>query len=303
MVRSIVVSCDTYYYMLAGDTDIDDTHAFLSQFGFGKETGIDIEGELPGVLPSREWKRERFSGKNYREEHRKWYLGDSISAGIGQGYNAFTPMQQAQAIAIFANDGVAFQPHVVKSIENVRSGEVLQIAPQPAHKLSVKPEHLAVIKTALAGVPREGTSARAFVDASTPPGVRPEPRSCSRSRKKYTAGRIDDACATSVFIAYAGQSSKIALAVLVGKGASARRRPPLRAVFDYFLLGRQYIAPALPVPVREPDDEATGGKFSRCSPGSGNFVRRVDWLSHVGGAGDRRGLVTLFSASDLASRG
>ena len=99
MYKSIVASCDTYYYMLAADTEIDDTHAFMSQFGFGRKTGIDIDGELAGVLPSRDWKRERFAGKNYRDEHRKWYLGDSISAGIGQGYNAFTPMQQAQAIA------------------------------------------------------------------------------------------------------------------------------------------------------------------------------------------------------------
>src|SRR5438094_4551432 len=82
ITKSIVVSCDTYYYMLAGETDIDDTHAFLSQFGFGRKTGIDVEGELLGVLPSRGWKRERFKDK--------WYLGDSISAGIGQGYNACT---------------------------------------------------------------------------------------------------------------------------------------------------------------------------------------------------------------------
>src|SRR5580704_2089831 len=112
MTKSIVVSCDTYYYMLAGETDIDDTHAFLSQFSFGRKTGIDVEGELLGVLPSRAWKRERFKDK--------WYLGDSISAGIGQGYNAFTPVQQAQAIAIIANDGVALAPHLVKSVENVK---------------------------------------------------------------------------------------------------------------------------------------------------------------------------------------
>ena len=72
------------------------------------------------MLPSREWKRKRFAGKNYRDEHRKWYLGDSISAGIGQGYNAFTPMQLAHAIAIVANDGVAYRPHLVKTIENLQ---------------------------------------------------------------------------------------------------------------------------------------------------------------------------------------
>ena len=69
MYKSIVVSCDTYYYMLANETDIDDTARFMSQLGFGQKTGIDIEGELTGVLPSREWKRQRFAGKNYREEH------------------------------------------------------------------------------------------------------------------------------------------------------------------------------------------------------------------------------------------
>src|SRR5438552_1698533 len=156
MARSIIVSCDTYYYTLAGETDIDDTFAFMSQLGFGRETGIDIEGELPGVLPSRAWKRERFSGKNYREEHRKWYLGDSISAGIGQGYNAFTPAQQALAIAMIANDGVSLRPHAVKSIENVASGESREIAPEAMRSLVGKPEHLAVIKNALVGVPKEG---------------------------------------------------------------------------------------------------------------------------------------------------
>ena len=262
MVRSIVVSCDTYYYMLAGDTDIDDTHAFLTQFGFGKETGIDIEGELPGVLPSREWKRERFSGKNYREEHRKWYLGDSISAGIGQGYNAFTPMQQAQAIAIFANDGVAFQPHVVKSIENIRTGEIRQIAPQLSHTLTAKPEHVAVIKTALAGVPREGTSARAFVDAKYASGGKTGTAQLySLKGEKYTAGRIDERLRDHAwYIAYAPvDHPKIALAVLVengGFGAQAAA-PIARAVFDYFLLGQQPVAPAPPgASPREPDDES-----------------------------------------------
>ncbi|HYR00993.1 MAG TPA: penicillin-binding protein 2, partial [Casimicrobiaceae bacterium] len=122
MYKSIVVSCDTYYYVLASETDIDDTARFMSQLGFGQKTGIDIDGELPGVLPSREWKRTRFAGKEYREEHRKWYLGDSISAGIGQGYNAFTPIQQAHAIATIANDGVAFRPHLVKSVRDIRTG-------------------------------------------------------------------------------------------------------------------------------------------------------------------------------------
>jgi penicillin-binding protein 2 len=261
MPRSIIVSCDTYYYTLAGETDIDDTYAFMSQFGYGKETGIDIEGELPGVLPSRAWKRERFSGKNYREEHRKWYLGDSISAGIGQGYNAFTPVQQAVAISMIANDGVSFQPHVVKSIENVATGETREMAPRAQRSLVVKPEHLAVIKNALTGVPKEGTSAQAFVGAKyVSAGKTGTAQLFSLKESKYVAGRVEERLRDHAwYIAYApADRPRVALAVLVengGFGAQAAA-PVARAVFDYFLLGEQSGLPAPPGSPRDSDDES-----------------------------------------------
>jgi len=253
MFKSIVVSCDTYYYMLAGETDIDDTHAFLSQFGFGRKTGIDVEGELLGVLPSRGWKRERFKDK--------WYLGDSISAGIGQGYNAFTPVQQAQAIAIIANDGVALAPHLVKSIENVKDGTVRQIALQPTRALHVKPEHLAVIKNALVGVPREGTSAQAFVGTKyVSAGKTGTSQVYSLKGEKYSK-QVDERLRDHAwYIAYApADQPRIAIAVLVengGFGAQAAA-PIARAMFDYYLLGQKPRAPAAPgTGPREPEDES-----------------------------------------------
>jgi penicillin-binding protein 2 len=253
MFKSIVASCDTYYYMLAGETDIDDTHAFLSQFSFGRKTGIDIEGELLGVLPSRAWKRERFKDK--------WYLGDSISAGIGQGYNAFTPIQQAQAIAIIANDGVALAPHLVKSVENVKDGSVRQIALQPTQALHVKPEHLAVIKNALVGVPREGTSAQAFVGTKyVSAGKTGTSQVYSLKGEKYSK-QVDERLRDHAwYIAYApADQPRIAIAVLVengGFGAQAAA-PIARAVFDYYLLGQKPRAPAAPGSgPREPDDES-----------------------------------------------
>jgi penicillin-binding protein 2 len=244
MTKSIIVSCDTYYYMLAGDTDIDVTHDFLAQLGFGTRSGIDIEEteEVAGVLPSRDWKRERFSGKNYREEQRKWYLGDSISAGIGQGYNAFTPVQQAEAIATIANDGVGFQPHLVKSVENVKTGALREIAPVVSHTLAVKPEDLAVIKNALVGVAREGTSARAFVGAQyVSAGKTGTAQLFSLKGEKYQPGHIDERLRDHAwYLAYApADHPRIALAVLVengGFGAQAAA-PIARAVFDYYLLG------------------------------------------------------------------
>jgi penicillin-binding protein 2 len=249
MYKSIVVSCDTYYYMLANDTDIDDTARFMSQLGFGERTGIDIEGELPGVLPSRAWKKQRFAGKNYRDEHRKWYLGDSISAGIGQGYNAFTPMQQAHAIATIANDGVAYRPHLAKSIRDLATGEVRAIETEAASALAVKPEHLATVQRALAGVPKEGTSAGAFRGTSyASAGKTGTAQVFSLKGEKYSEHKVDERLRDHAwYIAYAPvDKPRIALAVLVengGFGAQAAA-PVARQVFDYWLTGERKSGPA-----------------------------------------------------------
>ncbi len=260
MYKSIVQSCDTYYYMLANDTDIDDTARFLGKLGFGAKTGIDIEGELTGVLPSRAWKRQRFAGKNYRDEHRKWYLGDSISAGIGQGYNAFTPMQLAHAIAMIANDGVGYTPHLVKSVTNVKTGEVREIAAQPASKLDVKPEQLAVIKHALVGVNKEGTAAAAFKDAKyVSAGKTGTAQVFSLKGEKYSEHKVDERLRDHAwFEAYApADHPKIAVAVLVengGFGASAAA-PIARKVFDRWLLGESEPGAAKDMPDSDDDGD------------------------------------------------
>ena len=261
MYKSIVVSCDTYYYTLANETDIDVTESFMMRLGFGQKTGIDIEGELTGVLPSREWKRQRFAGKNYRDEHRKWYLGDSISAGIGQGYNAFTPIQQAHAIATIANDGVGYMPHLVKSVQSLKTGEVREIANEPASNLSVKPEHLAFIKNALVGVNKEGTSAAAFRGAKYVSGGKTGTAQVfSLKGEKYSEHKVDERLRDHAwFMAYApADKPRIAVAVLVengGFGAQAAA-PIARKVFDYYLLGEGGPDAAPVVQERSGDDES-----------------------------------------------
>jgi penicillin-binding protein 2 len=161
MYKSIVVSCDTYYYQLAADLQIDMISNFMSKFGFGSRTGIDIAGEAEGVLPSRQWKRRRFK----KPEQQKWYAGETISIGIGQGYNAYTPLQLATAISTLANDGVMFRPHLVDYIENIHKRERTYVEPKPLRDLGLKHEQVAVVKNALVGVNREGTGARAFAGA------------------------------------------------------------------------------------------------------------------------------------------
>jgi penicillin-binding protein 2 len=262
MYKSIVVSCDTYYYTLAGETDIDDTARFLSQLGFGRKTGVDIEGELTGVLPSREWKRTRFAGANYRDEHRKWYLGDSISAGIGQGYNAFTPMQQAVAIATVANNGVAFQPHLVKSVVNLKTGEERIIAPQPSHTITAAVENIAFVRNALVGVNKEGTAAAAFKDAKYVSGGKTGTAQVySLKGEKYSA-KVDERLRDHAwYIAYApADTPRIALSVLVengGFGAQAAA-PIARKVMDYVLLGNAEPGPVpAPAPAgKDAEDES-----------------------------------------------
>src|SRR3569832_2432283 len=106
MYRSIVQSCDTYYYMLANDLGVDTMHDFMKPFGFGQKTGIDLDNERSGLLPSTERKRNAYK----RPEQKKWYAGETISLGIGQGYNSFTPLQIAHAVANLANNGVVMKP-------------------------------------------------------------------------------------------------------------------------------------------------------------------------------------------------
>ncbi|MDR2173052.1 MAG: penicillin-binding protein 2 [Burkholderiales bacterium] len=253
MAKSIVQSCDTYYYILASETDIDDTARFMSQFGFGQKTGIDLEGEAIGVLASRAWKRERFSGPRYREEHRRWYLGDSISAGIGQGYNNFTPLQLAYATATLANDGVSYRPHLVKRIIDGSTGQTKDVLPEETRRLDLKPAHLAVIKKAMIDVNREGTASRIFKGAPyTSAGKTGTSQVFSLRGERYIESQVKRHLRDHAwFIAYApAEKPIIAVAVLVENGGFGSRAaaPIARALFDYYLTG------ARPAVTPKPDE-------------------------------------------------
>ncbi len=242
MYKSIVESCDTYYYQLAAETDIDRTADFLKVLGFGNKTGIDIDGEVEGVLPSRAWKEKRFARAS--AEARKWYLGDAISAGIGQGYNAFTPMQLAHAMAALANDGTAYKPRLLKSVTDATSGEKREAQAVVDGQLPLKPANIAFIKGALAGVAKEGTSARAFTNAGyVSAGKTGTAQVFGLKGEKYVESRVAERLRDHAwYIAYApAEAPTIALAILVENGGfgAAAAAPIARAAFDYHLLGKQ----------------------------------------------------------------
>ena len=237
MYKSIVVSCDTYYYVLANDLGIDSIAKFMSQLGFGSRSGIDLTGEAAGTLPSREWKRKRFN--------KEWFAGETVSVSIGQGYNAYTPLQLASATATLANDGVMFRPHVVDYVEDAASKTQTPVEPKPLRNLEWNSEHIAVIKRAMVGVNLAGTSAAVFVGAGYTSGGKTGTSQVIAIKKgeKYVASRVQERFRDhALFIAYApADKPKIALALIVenaGFGAKAAA-PIARQVLDYYLLGKE----------------------------------------------------------------
>ena len=243
MYKSIVQSCDTYYYMLANDMGIDNISKFMAQLGLGQRTGIDIgkdeSGESKGVLPSQEWKKQRFK----KPEQQKWYAGETISIGIGQGYNAYTPIQLAQATATIANNGIMFRPHIVHHIIDTKTGQKRLIEPEPIRDLHLKPQNLEVIRRAMVGVNKEGTGARAFAGASyEAAGKTGTAQVYSLKGSQYKEGGIKKELRDhALFIAFApADNPKIALAVLVENGGfGAQSAAPIaRMVIDYYLLGK-----------------------------------------------------------------
>ena len=239
--------------MLANDLGIDSIAGFMRQFGFGQRTGIDIEGESEGVLPSQEWKRKRFK----RPDQQRWYAGETISIGIGQGYNAYTPIQLAQAMATLANNGVMYRPHIVKFVADTKTGAAIPVEPRPLRTIPLKPGNIEIIKQALVGVNKEGTGSRAFVGAEyVSAGKTGTAQVYSLKGEKYSEGHVKERMRDhALFIAFApAEQPRIALAVLVengGFGAQAAA-PIARQVLDYYLLGKR---PKTPAPADETDAE------------------------------------------------
>ena len=239
MYRSIVQSSNVYYYQLANDMGVDAMHDFMKPLGLGQITGIDLNGEVRGVLPSQEWKRKAYR----RPEQKKWYAGETISLGIGQGYNTFTMLQLAQATATLANGGVQHRPHLgVATLDAVtRESHPLE---QPAPvDLGFKPANVDVVRRAMAGVTQGGTSTRVFAGARyLSAGKTGTAQAVTIGQKdRYNAAKLEERQRDhALYIAFAPvEAPRIALAVIVenaGFGA-AHAAPIARRVFDYWLQG------------------------------------------------------------------
>ncbi len=240
MHKAIVVSSDTYFYSLGPEIGVNALHDFSKQFGFGQITGIDLEGERAGVLPSTDWKRRAYKDR----ERQRWYAGETISVAVGQGYNAFTLLQLAQATSTLANNGLYRRPHLVYAVRDSRSGELAATPSTPDYRIPLKQANLDVIKGAMADVIRAGTARRAFVGAPyQAAGKTGTAQVFSLRGGQYRASALDERLRDhALFMGFAPvDHPRIAVALIVenaGWGASAAA-PVAREVFDYWLALRR----------------------------------------------------------------
>jgi penicillin-binding protein 2 len=239
MHEAIAQSCDVYFYQLALDLGIDRMHDFLDTFGLGRRTRIDLPGEAAGVNPSRSWKR--------KARQLPWFPGETLIAGIGQGFHTTTPLQLAQATAAIASRGMLMQPHLVSRIENV-DGKASQPTVKPRRLLAgLDPEAWQTVIAAMHAVVQgpTGTARRSAEGAryeyagktgtSQLFGIRQN----EEIENEDVEERLRD---HGLFIAFAPlENPVIALAVIVenGSSGSASAAPVARQLLDEYLLRKE----------------------------------------------------------------
>lgn len=239
MRRSIVESSNVYYYALAHEMGIDAIHDFMRPLGFGQRTGIDLIGEARGILPSPAWKRNAFS----RPDQQRWFPGDTISVGIGQGYNNFTILQLASAMATLANDAVQHTPHLGQRTYPVDQPDGENLYHSEGSRLPMDRAHVQAVLSAMEGVTTEGTARRVFARAGYRSGGKTGTAQAVAigQSERYDASRLEEHQRShSLYLAFAPvEAPSVALAVIVENAGfgSVAAAPIARRVFDYLLLG------------------------------------------------------------------
>jgi len=243
--QAIVESCDVYYYQLAVKLGIDAIDQFLSSFGFGAATGLDILGETRGVVPSRDWKRQNFS----RREDQVWFPGETVITGIGQGFTLFTPLQLAHATATLAVRGTRFQPRLVIGTEDGVTGQISMLEPQAQPAIEIDDEYWQRVHDAMIGVTEEvGGSARTVMrgTAYRVAGKTGTAQVFSLEQdEEYDAETIADELRDhGLFIAFAPvEAPSIAVAVVVENrgGGSVTAAPVARRILDTYFQDTEYV--------------------------------------------------------------
>jgi penicillin-binding protein 2 len=249
MRKAIATSCDVYFYDIANQMGVDRIHAYLSQFGMGQLTGIDIPGEKNALLPSTEWKKKAFR----RKEAQIWFPGDTISIGIGQGYMTATPLQLAHATATIANRGQRYKPRLVRAIRNVTTGEITELKPTPLPPVHVNDP--AAWDVAIGGMydvanapygTARGATANAPYKIAGKSGTAQVFTVAANEKMKKASELAEHLRDHALFVAFApADAPRIAVAVVVENapgGGSAFAAPIARRILDVYLLTPEQLA-------------------------------------------------------------
>ena len=257
MRRAITISCDTFFYGLAVELGIERLTNFVRHFGFGLKSGIDIEGEVGGLLPTPEWKQRRFK--------QPWYMGETVIVGIGQGYTLTTPMQLAQATAILANKGVAMRPRLVSAIVDAKTAVSTPTPAIVSDTITLDKANLEIVNLGMVDVTLPGGTA-ASVGANAGYSIAAKTGTAQvigiKQNEKYNEKLINERHRDhALFVAYApAEDPQIALAVIVengGHGGSAAG-PIARKVMDYYLLGKLPVVEIIDTELATKPNEAVG---------------------------------------------
>lgn len=256
MHGAIVQSCDTYFYGLANQIGINRLHDFLTVMGLGQKTGIDILGERPGLVPSTEWKRLTYK----KREQQVWFPGETVIAGIGQGYVLFTPLQLAAAAATIASRGQRFAPRLVKSARNSVTGVVTDLPPRELPPVKLKdPKAWDVIISGMVGVTNEGGGTAHAAQAGAPYRIAGKTGTAQvfsiGQNEKYNESQVEERRRDhGLFMAFApAEAPTIAVAVVLENGKHGSAAALIaRKVFDAYLLPPSAAPPAAPAGAAAP---------------------------------------------------
>ena len=237
---ALAQSCDVYFYEISGDIGIDRMHYYLDQFGLGHETGIDINGEHPGLVPSREWKRNNFTERT----DQRWYNGETVIASIGQGYMLATPLQLASAAAALATRGVRYEPHLVAAVENALTGERSVATPVRADDVRIDSQvHWDNVLGAMHDVMQSVRGTAWAVGGNAPYQMAGKSGTAQvysvAQEDEYDEDEIEERLRDhALFISFAPfDNPRIAVAVVIENGSSGSRvaAPIARAIMDEYL--------------------------------------------------------------------
>ncbi len=260
--NSVIQSCDVYYYNIGKELGIARIHAYLSQFGLGKKTGVDLPNESTGILPDKAWKQQKY-GKS-------WFIGDTINASIGQGYMLTTPLQMAYFSAILGARGKRFHPHFVTHYRNPLTGErekkswprLTAVSQNNPHAWDIIDQAMIDVMTGKRGTARKVKVNLPFkIAGKTGTAQVFSFRNNKRIKKEDLAKELRD---NSVFVAYApADKPVIALAVILenaGGGSEIAAPIAVSMLERYFAQPRKDKTAAEPTKPAQPQPNAYGGR-------------------------------------------